>query len=65
MTVSPLTPAGPFTYCIYVHPWPCDIKKEGYLRLSWSEGTMNGSIVVAKVRMRTVRDGDEVSVEAG
>ena len=45
--------AGPFRYCVYPHPWACDISK-GDLMISWSEGGMTGGVLAVQVRLKTL-----------
>ncbi|KAH6709259.1 hypothetical protein BKA61DRAFT_579328 [Leptodontidium sp. MPI-SDFR-AT-0119] len=43
---------GQFVYCVYPHPWADETHETGYLTISWSEGSMNGHVLMSKIRFQ-------------
>lgn len=39
------------TYCMFAHPWAFS-EEDGELMISWSEGSMAGKVVAAKVTLK-------------
>jgi hypothetical protein len=51
-SMQPYDPAS-FIYCFYPHPWAFDVKKNGDLMITWSEGGMHGSVIAELLRFET------------
>ena len=72
MDANPLMPlpGANFTYCMYPHPWAFKDAVDD-LMITWSEGTLQGNVVAARIRLQTewlshntlVKDNSHVIVE--
>jgi hypothetical protein len=54
MDANPLIslPTGGFTYCMYPHTWAFENEVDDLL-ITWSEGSLAGNVVAARVRLQT------------
>jgi hypothetical protein len=49
---------------MYAHPWAFEVEK-GDMMITWSKEGETGNVVAAKVRLKTIKDGEEEQTDGG